>query len=270
MLRVVTQIIVLDRPQPLTITQGEDRKFRLVFLDPATADDAHPDGKPVNLVAGGTFTQSLRDPDGGLIASILGALTTDGTDGSVDFTWGSADTIDEVPQVDYWDCKWKDPSGSITELAVSAPFEVLPAQWRSTDTHNPAPIVVPGDFTQPFSGTSSALITVPILAVPSHTAVEFEVRVVAQRLADDAVFGMKINATVANRGSSSSANLAFIYDQSGSLPPYDVVGPRHSYNAAAWDCELALDDSTGQVLMTLQIDFGSVTGAVTATVTATP
>jgi hypothetical protein len=140
--RALNYTIVVGRPQPIRIPQGEDLDLYLTFINPPHSPNA---GQPVDLtdVAASVFT--VRDRQGllpfpGRASQVFGDPTT----GTIKVELRGPDTIDAAVQPYVCDLVTEDsvPAGSFdAQLLVASPFLVLQRVTRPGDPVTTPPAV---------------------------------------------------------------------------------------------------------------------------------
>lgn len=231
----------------ISVAQGEDRTIRIVFAGQ-------------NFSAGGTFTLSVRDNQGQLVFGRLGAFTTDGTDGSLDWEIAPADTASQAVQVCDCDVEWDDGT-FITQLLAASPFSILYGVTKPGQPSAPAPIQVVGPTQQEFSASGATPVVVQLVAIEPGRTARVQVDCAAIRDSDSVSASWGWVVTVKNVGIAGAPDLRF-------LTTPQPISIDQDAGAATWSFLLDKDNTTGALTGTFTGSTGAVEGGITTRVLA--
>lgn len=249
--RITSYVCEVGQPLQLSIAQGEDRLLRIAF----TAG-----GASLNLSAGGTFTLTVRDNQGQEVIGRPGALTTTGADGSVDWVFAPADTVNQAVQVCDVDVQWDDGTYD-TQLLVASPFSILYGVTKPGQTNAPAPIQVVGPTQQEFTAFGITPVIAQLFTLQPHRTARVQVDCAAIRTADYASGGWGYVVTVKNTGTALAPNMVFVQ------PPQPVSVDTDAA-VALWSFLLDVDNGTGALTAVFVGTTGTVEGGITTRVLA--
>lgn len=211
-LKVRNYTVTVGRPCPVLLAQAQDEdcQYNFTFVEPPASQGGS--GNPVDFtnLASNKAIMTIRDPQGNLIASRVGAVSGLPTAGTLSFVITQTDLLSQAVQQDVADVKWTDTNGYTEQLLIAEPFNVLQSVSQPTDVPtSPPPVpVYPMTVRAHFDGTTAEVaITWPLQ--PS------DVWVGCATPQTDDISGLEvwpINASVTRSGCTLQATAPFIGD----------------------------------------------------------
>lgn len=133
--RTTSYEVIVDEPQAITLSQGEDRDLELNFQDPENA--------PFVLTGYQQVRFTVKDNDGLELFARVAEIAADPTTGTVTVSISGSDTRDAAAQTYDCDCYGIDSLGQKVQLLVRSPFRLMRAVGDPGDpaTAAPAPVV---------------------------------------------------------------------------------------------------------------------------------